>query len=129
MDRFIDQIIRKVVLDIVANLQSSVETGYGTPVDTGWARSNWVPAIGPVRDSPVGSKESVDSAAVKAGTARIATTYTTKQGPVTISNNVPYITILNMGNRSRAPRGFVQNAITKAIKQDLSSAITAGASS
>ncbi len=119
LDQFIDGIIKKLVLDIVANLRSAPNTGYGTPVDTGWARANWIPQIGSPRQSAEGSREAVSSGAQDAGVALVATAYKREQGPVFISNNVPYIVLLNEGSSKQAPRGFVQNAITKAVKVDL----------
>ncbi len=119
LEQFIDGIIKKLVLDIVANLRSSANTGYGTPVDTGWARANWIPSIGGPRSSPDGSREAVTTAGQEQGIAKVATSYKQAQGPVFISNNVPYIVLLNEGSSQQAPKGFVQNAIAKAITEDL----------
>ncbi len=119
LDKFIDDIIKKIVLDIVANVRSAPDTGYGTPVDTGWARANWVPRIGSPALQVTGTREAVSGSAQETGIANIAISYRASQGPVFITNNVPYIVLLNEGSSGQAPRGFVQNAIAKAIKQDL----------
>jgi hypothetical protein len=128
LDRFASQIIRKLVLDIVANLQRSPGAG-GTPVDTGWARANWIPVIGRASGKPtpapgVSDAENRSAASQLSGqgqaaAAIIAATYSVSQGRVTIANNVPYILKLNEGSSTQAPRGFVQKAIVKAITFDL----------
>jgi hypothetical protein len=134
LEGFIDRIIRKLTLDIVANLVRPGTEG-GTPVDTGWARANWVPSITQpyVTDDVVNPKEkflatgkNTISAEVNAreqvqqgGIVTVAATYKVDKGPVFITNNVPYIIQLNMGSSSQAPAGFVQAAIVRAIHVDL----------
>ena len=125
LERFIDRLIRKLVLDVVANLRTSADSGYGTPVDTGWARANWVPNIGGKRQAPSGTRESVSSADQNAGVAKVATSYRHQQGPVFISNMVPYIVHLNEGSSRQAPAGFVQNAVTKAVQVDMKRGLAA----
>ena len=119
LQEFINGIIKKLVLDIVANLKSAPATGYGTPVKTGWARANWIPQIGSPRQTTAGSPEQVTGSAQASGVATVATSYTFQQGPVFISNNVPYVLLLNEGSSQQAPKGFVQAAIAKAVKIDL----------
>jgi hypothetical protein len=119
LEEFLDKILKKLALDIVANLVTTPNNDYGTPVDTGWARSNWVPNIGSRVDSPTGSKQAVSGADQQAGTVRVVTSYRRDQGPIYISNAVPYIYRLNQGSSRQAPAGFVQNAIRKAVQSDL----------
>lgn len=102
---------------VVANLVSAPSEG-GTPVDTGWARANWVPAIGSPFAGVSGSRESVSSAAQAAGQANLLG-YRLPLGPVFISNNVPYILALNDGHSKQAQRGFIERAIEKAVFVDL----------
>jgi hypothetical protein len=106
-------VVKKITLDVTANL---VET---TPVDTGWARANWIPAISQPYRSTEGSPESVSRAAQTTGQARVATSYDIRQGSVFVSNNVPYIVRLNEGSSSQAPSGFIEAAITKAVTRDI----------
>lgn len=126
LDGAIEGLVKKVVLDIVANLVSSSDTGYGTPVDTGWARANWVPRIGTPPKGTSGSPESVSVAAQSLGIAQVAGGYRLAAGPVFISNNVPYIVFLNEGSSQQAPAGFVQNAVMKAITEDLRRGLPGG---
>lgn len=126
LEDFLDQLIKKIVLDIVANLRRAASEG-GTPVDTGWARANWLPNIGSPINSPAGVRpEQPDSATTseqEKGLASVVTGYRTSRGEVHITNNVPYIINLNEGSSKQAPAGFVQRAIMKAIFEDLPGAI------
>ena len=119
LNRLTERLVIKITLDVTANL---LETGtaHGTPVDTGWARANWVPSVGRRARSPEGAERNVPAAAAKqaAGQAQVAG-YKLERGRVFISNNVPYILRLNDGYSKQAPRGFVQNAVRKAVTQDI----------
>lgn len=105
LDEFVDKLMIRLTLDIVANL---VQTN---PVDTGWSRSNWIPSIGTEVTVAHGSKTAVSGSAQQAGAAKLLT-YTRDKGTIFISNNVPYIVILNERPSSQ---GFVQAAIIRAI--------------
>ena len=109
---FTERLVQKIVLDATANLQED------TPIDTGWARANWIPSIGAPPTGPAGSPTDVGAArsAQQAGVASIAVGYSLDQGNVTISNNVPYIRRLNEGSSSQAPSMFVQAAIARAVQ-------------
>lgn len=115
LDRFINKIIIGISLDIVDILVSPVQMG-GTPVDTGWARSNWIPSIGTMSTDPSGSKLSVSNTARQSGMSDLLS-YTMDKGKIFIANNVPYIGKLNTGGAKIAPAGFVQLAIVRAIKR------------
>jgi hypothetical protein len=88
-----------------------------TPVDTGHARANWVPSVGSPYTGIDGSKESVSTAAQTAGLARLAS-YRLEQGQVFLSNNVPYLAILDQGSSAQAPAGFVDRAIEQSIAEE-----------
>jgi hypothetical protein len=122
LNRFVEQIIKKLVLDIVANLQAAPSEG-GTPVDTGWARANWVPNIGSALDTTAGTRAQAEagqlSTASAAGVAQVAIEYKLARGAVHITNNVPYILLLDAGSSTQAPAGFVRRGILKALRVDL----------
>lgn len=125
LEGFVERIVRKIALDVTANLVRAPGEG-GTPVDTGWARANWVPNIGspaPAGNQPTtraGRTSAIGSAqgAQAAGEGAVAG-YRVQQGNVHITNNVPYIVRLNEGHSQQAPAGFVQAAIAKAVTVDL----------
>lgn len=107
--------VKRIVLDCVANLTAPPSEG-GTPIDTRWASSNWVPRIGGTFDGTAGSRGAVETGTQTAGVAQVAAGYTLAAGIVTITNNVPYIVRLNEGSSSQAPPGFVQAAILRAVQ-------------
>lgn len=119
LTRVTERAITKITFDVVANLTEN------TPVDTGWARANWVPAIGsPVTKDLSGvrpTEQNASSAAAEQQSAlgHVLTGYRLARGKVFISNNVPYIVRLNEGSSKKAPAGFVQAAIRKAVTQDI----------
>ena len=112
LDRLASRVVAKISLDVTANL---VET---TPVDTGWARANWVPSIGFPVEEPVGSPTSVSGAQQQNGQSALLG-YTIDKGKVFVSNNVSYINKLNDGSSLQAPANFVQDAIDKALTIDI----------
>jgi hypothetical protein len=93
-----------------------------TPVDTGWAASNWIPNIGgPAVGTDLDSRDEArtqgaSTARQEAGRLSLLT-YKLNQGPIHITNNVPYIGTLNRGSSQQAPPAFVQLAITGAIRR------------
>lgn len=107
--RFTSETVVRITLDVIHELVPD------TPIKTGWARSNWVPQIGSSRDETTGSQESVDYSAQETAVADVILNYILP-APIYISNNVPYINKLNDGSSSQAPSGFVQTAISRAIR-------------
>lgn len=87
---------------------------FSTPKDTGHAKANWQVGI----DIPVTKEiEEEDPGQGEATIARNAAIIrSVPQGSdIILSNNVPYINLLNDGSSSQAPEGFVQIAILEAI--------------
>lgn len=113
LEGFVGRLVRVIVINAVAELRE------GTPVDTGWARANWIPSVGAPWDQVYGSRPGPGEKAVdgghSAGLAQVAI-YRFGQGPVYITNNVPYIARLNDGWSRQAPAGFVQISIHRAIR-------------
>ena len=128
LNGFVEQLIKKLTLDIVANLQAAPSEG-GTPVDTGWARANWIPQIGAPREKPAGTRTQAEAGSLPGdsaqGVATVVGSYRLSKGPIYITNNVPYILALDAGHSKQAPRGFVRRAIIKAVRRDLGSALGA----
>jgi len=110
LKREVETGIKRIVLNAVANLTED------TPLDTGWARANWIPSITAPVDGVDGSRESISTSKKESGTAKVATSYVLENGPVWISNNVPYILRLNEGTSKQAPAGFVEAAIFRAVR-------------
>lgn len=123
-----------LALNVNANLRSNPPLG--TPIDTGWASANWLPSVGEpkiVNGEPADSSEGPTPGEV-ASRAQMAAegendvlSWRLEDGPIFSTNNVPYITALNDGHSPQSPRGFVQTAIEKAVRQTYSRAGAQGA--
>lgn len=107
-------------LNLDANLRASPPLG--TPVDTGWARANWVPSVGEPaimiaenRD-PQPQEVAARQQVAQEGLNRVIE-WSLDAGPIFITNNVPYIARLNDGHSPQSPPGFVQTAMEKAIRE------------
>ncbi len=111
LEQFAERLTIKITLDITANLIKA------TPVDTGFARANWIPKIGKVNGADfaadVGGAQTQQSAAIAA-----ITTYNFP-GPLTVGNGVAYILPLVYGSSAQAPTGWVDRAINKALTEDI----------
>lgn len=118
--------IVRLTQNVDANLRSSPPVG--TPVDTGWARANWVPSVGaPAILNDVANPSRADISA-RAGRQQEGVNellaYRLGDGPLFSTNNVVYITRLNEGHSpQQAQPGFVQRALELAVKQTEVSAI------
>ena len=119
LERLTERVVTKLTLDVTANLIEA------TPVDTGWARANWVPSIGSAFEEDLTDTESSAQNAAMAkqkqqsAIAGVVTGYKLNRGKVFISNNVPYVGRLNDGSSMQAPSGFIQTAIAKAVTLDI----------
>ncbi|MEE8608999.1 MAG: hypothetical protein V3S55_15450 [Nitrospiraceae bacterium] len=114
LEKVTERIVVEVTLDVTANLIEE------TPVDTGWARANWVPSIGTpfeanLSDVPSDPRQAAAAATRQESAEARMLTYKLDRGVVFVTNNVPYITKLNLGSSKQAPAGFVQRAIAKAV--------------
>lgn len=117
IDRTVTRVIVTLATEATANLIEA------TPVDTGWARANWIPSIGtpPSESSDMPTTEDARRASTpgrqgqqQSGTASLLG-YRIGLGDLFIVNQVPYIGRLNDGHSRQAPAGFVQTAIMQAI--------------
>ena len=105
-----------------------------TPVDTGWARANWIPDLSNRGGAPahlpatVRGKTQAErrgkaqpyvaqaTAQAQHGLIRVFVGYKSiRQGAIWIINRVPYVPILDRKHKSRA--GFIQRAIDAGLKR------------
>lgn len=94
-----------------------------TPVDTGQARSNWLPKIGSppthtrLPHAPGSHLGRGESANAGAAMARVTAVFgAAKPGqPLYLKNNLPYIGRLNAGHSRQSPAGFVTIALNEAL--------------
>jgi hypothetical protein len=104
----IEHAAKALVLEFLANLIAA------TPVDTGWARANWIPSIGSPATSAVGTPQAVSTSEQTAGQAAVLQ-FVLDQAVMYVSNHVPYITVLNYGHSKQAPALFVEFCIDQAL--------------
>lgn len=115
IDAAVDQVAKRIVLGSVAELVKAPSEG-GTPVDTGHARSNWIPSVGRPVTTVAGSREAVTFGAQAQGIAAVAGRKPEDAYQrIYIQNNVPYIQQLNFGHSQQAPAGFVEAGIARAV--------------
>lgn len=116
--RIVIEGLRDFTLRQVTQLAANITAGLieDTPVDTGWARANWVVSLGVPQTSVVGSRDNVDQSAQQAGISTLLSMTSLGQGPIYISNNVPYIQKLNDGHSGQAPAGFVQSRVDREVR-------------
>jgi hypothetical protein len=106
----IERASKALILEVTKELKRKPSQG-GTPVDTGHARANWIPAAGsPNRTEATGS----DGSLAQAGTADVLAWHL-GGGLLYVSNGVPYIRKLNEGWSDQAPMMFVEAAIARAM--------------
>lgn len=104
MRELISRAARALIMEATANLVEAC------PVDTGHARANFVPAVWASFEG-----EAPDGSAQSAGLLAV-TRWKLGDGPLSISNNVPYIDRLIGGSSSQAPAGWDLVAIDDAIQ-------------
>jgi len=113
--------MHEVVVEFVLDLSAKVVVGdgmpgNGTPVDTGWARNNWVASIGSPNLSILDGYDKTGSKTM----SKIALTSLSATGNLFyLTNNVEYINILEYGSSNRPPNGMVRLGIM-AAKSELS---------
>lgn len=100
------RVSRDLALEINANLIEA------TPVDTGWARANWIPTTSEPSIDPVGAPDAAGGEQASAVAAMA--TRTPVLDRYFVANGVPYIQSLNSGSSTQAPAAFVQAAIAAA---------------
>ena len=88
-----------------------------TPVDTGYARVNWLIDFGRIVARLVGTRPNVRGRAPRSGaliaapTGQLLTTWKIEAGNVFIHNSVDYIVFLDEGSSPQADQGILDPAL------------------
>ena len=108
-----DDFVSGVCIDLAVDINRRLEAA--TPKDTGLAAQNWIAAkkAGPGKFV---SPPSAAAAAQLQGIQAIKTFDSHRDERIIIENNVPYISDLNDGSSRKAPPGFVQSSIARALR-------------
>lgn len=120
LGRKIERVVGQVIMRSLQALHSA------SPVDTGHARSGWTPATGsPITDRldrPKDEEVARANAAKRrttnaARTLALARTYRLGFGPAYLSNNVPYVPVLNSAATpsAQADPGWIERSIELAV--------------
>lgn len=113
MRAFADDIPKQVHAIKVAAMQEIINTVVpATPIKTGKARSNYIVAIGAPDHSTI--RETDGNGDVSLQQAASVLRASKPGDSLHMTNNLPYIDMLNNGSSKQAPAGFIQTAITAA---------------
>lgn len=100
--------VNNVVKAVAVAVDQTVVTA--TPVDTGRARSNWIVSLGSPSSVVIPTLGPGALAAAIAQGASVIASRRLKES-IHITNNLPYIGLLNAGSSRKAPAGFVQLSV------------------
>ncbi len=114
-ERFSAQLTAKIANDMTENVIAPPPEG--TPVDTEFHRSNWVPKIGTPFTGVVGSDKAVSFSRQEAGLMSLGR-YRISQGPIYVSNSARAIVLLANGSSSQSPSGWPVSAVAKAVREN-----------
>ncbi len=111
--------VRKIAFDVFAGVTKR------TPVDTGWARSNWQIAIGNpstniLEKPPENSNGEAYAKSVNAKQLRNLTPSSIEAFPVIwITNNLPYIIPLEYGHSKQMDKGYMVQRTLSHINSEI----------
>lgn len=114
-----DQALSQKASDLAVKVATAIITDLAneTPVDTSKALSNWLisldtPTSLEITAHSAGRKGSTQEASVQQTIADAVSVLKTKKPGqiIIITNNLPYIRVLNDGSSSQQPAGFVERA-------------------
>ena len=109
LDAAVDELCVEIAVGVNRDLEAS------TPKKTGLASKNWIASHEAVPRGKATYPVAAAAAAQAAGLASIRGFDAKRDKQIVIQNNVPYISDLNDGSSRKAPSGFVQSAIAKAL--------------
>lgn len=85
----------------------------GTPVDTGRARGNWQVSVSSPNNSQTETLDKSGGNAIGLGVQKTQTAKNIKYPVLWLTNNLPYIGVLNDGSSEQAPKKFVESVIKR----------------
>lgn len=109
LDAAVDDLCVDLAVDINRRLESD------TPKKTGLASKNWIASHEAVPRGKATYPVAAAAVAQAAGLASIRGFDAKRDKQIVVQNNVPYISDLNDGSSRKAPAGFVQSAISRAL--------------
>jgi hypothetical protein len=129
IEGFLEKEVQDLAFTLVGALRDApVKGGTGTPIDTGFARNNWIPTVGAPSGSVYGNKywdktkhayvAELDDSGAAGGVAQVAS-WKLGMGDIYITNNVEYINRTNMPPEylKRQTSGYVERAIQSSAEK------------
>ena len=116
LKQFIEEVKEEIGVEVTRQLIDR------TPVDTGWAQSNWIGTLDRPFQTTAGTRKEAEAGRLDTRTAfeGIQSFRRNRIGQrIWITNNVPYIVLLNQGSSRQAPPMFVETAIANGIRRAL----------
>ena len=112
----IGQVEKDVVREIYEALQESKADG-GTPVLTGWLRSNWILSIDSEVSGPVGSRDNISPALAAQQSAfdNVMNANLLDADMIWFNNDVEYGPAVNYGNKNYAGHKFRERSIKRGL--------------
>lgn len=105
--KHVETIFKALCLEIDRELRKA------TPVDTGFARANWVPSVGAPHTGEV-AKVGGGSAEHAAGVGQVMR-FKLEDGALWVANGVSYVPILNYGTSDQAGAMWIEAAVDRAV--------------
>jgi len=126
LDRRLRRVSRRLG-DFAVDLQRQVAIAIGedvvrsTPVDTGFARGNWLPGL---NAPPLVPASTLDPTALAAPARIAAAAELLRLGDTFyITNNAPYIDLLNRGYSPQAAAGYVARSVDRGLQAGIQIAV------
>lgn len=115
----LDLFVKGFTQTVFNEIQTGGRYSPGTPVDTGFARANWVGGIGATPPAPALERVNIPgahSAEIAAATQQLtAVALSAKMGDaIVLVNGAPYINRLEFGHSGQAPHGMIRLALQNA---------------
>lgn len=116
---YLTQQIENKIKDLVVNVFNALlePSPLGTPVISGWLKSNWRIGVNDYERQPVGSKDSVTTAPQAASLSEFLNADFEQMNTIYIYNQVPYTTNVNEGNAKQSPVLFIELSIDRGLRK------------
>ena len=114
ISREMDDFVSGVCIDLAVDINRQLEAA--TPKDTGLAAKNWIAAKKAGKGKLVSPPAAATAAQLQGIQAIKTFDYAKGDERIIVENNTPYISDLNDGSSRKAPAGFVQISIARALR-------------
>ncbi|MCP4336474.1 MAG: hypothetical protein GY679_01325 [Mycoplasma sp.] len=103
----IDMAVKKITIDLFSSIIKK------TPVDLGTAKNNWQASIGSPKTSIIEGTDKTGGPTIQKMTKEVLKANFLNDDTVYLSNNLPYIEVLEDGSSTWAPEGMIKTSIAE----------------